>query len=215
VTLTSFSRYSKRAGRHVRHVSPQRKRTRPAELLCQRGFSCGESHRVGIGGTADRLPHFNRKGAGRPSPSDGPRWLRKAEPSRRALGRIHRDYAARAIMFEAYAERAISPSLTDSWRRVAKSYWALARQQTEMKYRREVKRMSDEEKHQPGDRAPVTAHYEELNVFGSPTGAVVMFEKVTGFHLHGATSRGGASDLARRNRVDPRDRHCLVILSRM
>jgi hypothetical protein len=35
------------------------------------------------------------------------------------------------------------------------------------------RRMSDDEKHQPGDRAPATAHYEELNVFGSPTGAVV------------------------------------------
>jgi hypothetical protein len=33
--------------------------------------------------------------------------------------------------------------------------------------------MSDEEEHQPGDRATATAHYEELNVFGSPTGAVV------------------------------------------
>ena len=34
-------------------------------------------------------------------------------------------------------------------------------------------RMPDEEEHQPGDRAPATAHYEELNVFGTPTGAVV------------------------------------------
>ena len=33
--------------------------------------------------------------------------------------------------------------------------------------------MSDEEEHQPGDRAPVTAHYEELNVFGNHTGKVV------------------------------------------
>jgi hypothetical protein len=33
--------------------------------------------------------------------------------------------------------------------------------------------MSDEEEHQPGDRAPATAHYEELNVFGSPTGTDV------------------------------------------
>ena len=33
--------------------------------------------------------------------------------------------------------------------------------------------MSDEEEHQPGDRAPATAHYEELNVFGNPTGAIV------------------------------------------
>jgi hypothetical protein len=31
----------------------------------------------------------------------------------------------------------------------------------------------DREEHQPGDRAPATAHYEELDVFGSPTGAVV------------------------------------------
>jgi hypothetical protein len=34
------------------------------------------------------------------------------------------------------------------------------------------KAMSDGEEHQPGDRAPATAHYEELNVFGSLTGAV-------------------------------------------
>ena len=33
--------------------------------------------------------------------------------------------------------------------------------------------MPDEEEHQPGDRAPATAHYEELNVFGSHTGKVV------------------------------------------
>ena len=33
--------------------------------------------------------------------------------------------------------------------------------------------MPDEEEHQPGDPAPATAHYEELNVFSSPTGAVV------------------------------------------
>lgn len=33
--------------------------------------------------------------------------------------------------------------------------------------------MSNEEQHQPGDRAPATAHYEELNVFGTQTGAVV------------------------------------------
>jgi hypothetical protein len=32
--------------------------------------------------------------------------------------------------------------------------------------------MSDEEEHQPGDPAPATAHYEELNLFGSSTGAV-------------------------------------------
>ena len=29
--------------------------------------------------------------------------------------------------------------------------------------------MSDEEEHQPGDRAPATAHYEELSVFGTQT----------------------------------------------
>ena len=33
--------------------------------------------------------------------------------------------------------------------------------------------MSDEEEHHPGDRAPAMAHYEELNVFGTQTGAVV------------------------------------------
>jgi hypothetical protein len=34
-------------------------------------------------------------------------------------------------------------------------------------------RMSDDQKEQhPGDRPPTAAHYKELNVFGSPTGAV-------------------------------------------
>ena len=33
--------------------------------------------------------------------------------------------------------------------------------------------MSDQKEHQPGARAPTTANYEELNVFGSPTGAIV------------------------------------------
>ena len=32
--------------------------------------------------------------------------------------------------------------------------------------------MFDQKEHQPGDRAPATAHCEELNVFGSPTGSV-------------------------------------------
>jgi hypothetical protein len=38
--------------------------------------------------------------------------------------------------------------------------------------------MSDEDELQPGDRSPVTAHYEELNVFGSPTGTVVQVREV-------------------------------------
>ena len=33
--------------------------------------------------------------------------------------------------------------------------------------------MSDDEEHQPGDCAPATAHYEELNAFGSVTGRAV------------------------------------------
>jgi hypothetical protein len=33
--------------------------------------------------------------------------------------------------------------------------------------------MSGREEHQPGDEAPHTGHYEELNVFGTPTGAVI------------------------------------------
>ena len=52
-------------------------------------------------------------------------------------------------------------------------------------------RVSDEEEHQPGDRAPATAQYEELNVFGTPTGAVVQSVKATAFLLHRAASRGG------------------------
>ena len=40
------------------------------------------------------------------------------------------------------------------------------------------KEMSDEDELQPGDRSPVTAHYEELNVFGSPTGTVVQVREV-------------------------------------
>jgi hypothetical protein len=42
-------------------------------------------------------------------------------------------YAERAVQAEEYAELAISPSLTDSYRKVAESYWALAHQLTEMK----------------------------------------------------------------------------------
>jgi hypothetical protein len=47
------------------------------------------------------------------------------------------DYAARAVRADEQAERSLVTSLADSWRRVAKSYWALARQHTEMKYQRE------------------------------------------------------------------------------
>ena len=48
--------------------------------------------------------------------------------------------------------------------------------------------MFDQKEHQPGDRAPATAHYEELNVFGSPTGSVADVR----FHRHRAALRGGA-----------------------
>jgi len=33
--------------------------------------------------------------------------------------------------------------------------------------------MADRKEHQPGTRAPITGHFEELNIFGSPTGKVV------------------------------------------
>ena len=42
------------------------------------------------------------------------------------------DYAARAVRADEQAERSPVPSLVESWRRVAKSYWALARQHTEI-----------------------------------------------------------------------------------
>ena len=32
--------------------------------------------------------------------------------------------------------------------------------------------MIDREEHQPGTRAPITGRFEELNIFGSPTGKV-------------------------------------------
>jgi hypothetical protein len=49
-------------------------------------------------------------------------------------------FAARAVLAEEYAERAIWPSLADSYRRVAESNWALARQQTTMMHRRKTER---------------------------------------------------------------------------
>jgi hypothetical protein len=49
-------------------------------------------------------------------------------------------YAERAVQAEEHAERASSPSLADSWRKVASRYWALDRQLTEMKYQRELRR---------------------------------------------------------------------------
>ena len=55
----------------------------------------------------------------------------------------HRDYAARAVRAEELAEQTVSASLANSWRRLAKSYWALARQQTEIKYRRELRQMPE------------------------------------------------------------------------
>jgi hypothetical protein len=51
------------------------------------------------------------------------------------------NYAVRAIHADEQAERAVSPALSDRWRAVAKSYRTLARQHTEMKYRRELNRM--------------------------------------------------------------------------
>jgi hypothetical protein len=32
--------------------------------------------------------------------------------------------------------------------------------------------MADRNEHQPGAHAPITGHFEELNIFGSPTGRV-------------------------------------------
>jgi hypothetical protein len=32
--------------------------------------------------------------------------------------------------------------------------------------------MPDRKEHQPGTRAPITGHFEELNIFGSPTGKI-------------------------------------------
>jgi hypothetical protein len=52
----------------------------------------------------------------------------------------HPDYAARAVQAEEHSERALRPSLADSYRRLAQSYWALARQQTDMR-RRNLNRM--------------------------------------------------------------------------
>ena len=58
------------------------------------------------------------------------------------------DYAARAVRADEQAERSLVPSLAESWRRVAKSYWALARQHTGMKYHREFE--ADAEIKDPG-----------------------------------------------------------------
>jgi hypothetical protein len=32
--------------------------------------------------------------------------------------------------------------------------------------------MAERNEHQPGTHAPITGHFEELNIFGSPTGKV-------------------------------------------
>jgi hypothetical protein len=54
----------------------------------------------------------------------------------------HGDYAECAVRADERAGRAaLPPLLADGYRRLAESYRALARQQTEMKYRRELKRM--------------------------------------------------------------------------
>ena len=51
--------------------------------------------------------------------------------------------------------------------------------------------MLDEEEHQPGDRAPATAHSEELNVFGTQREPLSMFMKATDFRVRRAALRGG------------------------
>jgi hypothetical protein len=33
--------------------------------------------------------------------------------------------------------------------------------------------MAERQEHQPGTHAPATGHYEQLNVFGTPTGKVL------------------------------------------
>jgi len=58
------------------------------------------------------------------------------------------DYAARAVRADEQAERSLVPSLAESWRRVAKSYWVLARQHTEIRYHRDFE--ADAEIKDPG-----------------------------------------------------------------
>ena len=50
--------------------------------------------------------------------------------------------------------------------------------------------MLDEEEHRPGDRAPATARYEELNVFGTPKEPLSAYVKVIRYRLHRAALRG-------------------------
>jgi hypothetical protein len=60
------------------------------------------------------------------------------------------DYAARAVRADERAEQACSPDIADRWRNVANSYWALARQHTEMMNRDRQKRKPSWEHHRDG-----------------------------------------------------------------
>jgi hypothetical protein len=62
--------------------------------------------------------------------------------------------------------------------------------------------MAERQEHQPGTHAPVTGHYEELNVFGSPTGTVEYVRE--GERLPDAVTTGQrcTRDFFRVNRVE-------------
>ena len=45
--------------------------------------------------------------------------------------------------------------------------------------------------HKPGDPAPHTGHYQELNVFGTETGNVVHAQKGDALRVRHTASRGG------------------------
>jgi hypothetical protein len=72
----------------------------------------------------------------------------------------------RAIRADEQAERALTPPLAVCWRRLAKSYWALARQRTEMMDWRELKQF-------PKSLAPISGQ-----------GGALLVERAA--HPHGA-----------------------------
>jgi hypothetical protein len=55
--------------------------------------------------------------------------------------------------------------------------------------------MAGLEEHHPRDRAPATGHYEQLNIFGTPTSWVVLVREGERLPARRATSRGGGRGL--------------------
>jgi hypothetical protein len=126
---------------------------------------------AGIGGTADRLPHFTTKCSSRRSQRDGPRWQRKPEPSRCA--RVTQP--PKRQCWRSLPAMTGSPKSPRSWRGDAPA---------------EARRQNDIRHIAPGHQDDLTAYFQPVWFAATTTVALrrrrVIHDQRQGRHLVGA-----------------------------